>query len=140
MSTGALAVHRLPMARVWQRVCRQHRCMGKARKSAVPADRGTNEVYLRGRLSAPPLLRELPSGDLLAAFRLTVDREPGSRVRVDSIDCIAIRPRVRQRLAKAGAGDLMELEGCLHRRFWRSPTGPTSRYAVEVARLRLCRR
>ncbi|MBN9620345.1 MAG: single-stranded DNA-binding protein [Actinobacteria bacterium] len=113
--------------------------MGKGRKDAVVDGERVNQIYLRGRLAAPPLVRELPSGDVLAAFRLTVDREPASRVRVDSIDCIAIRPRVRQRLSKATAGELLEVEGSLRRRFWRSPTGPASRYAVEVESLRRCR-
>ena len=38
------------------------------------AEDGTsNQVFLRGRLAAEPLMRELPSGDVLAMFRLTVD-------------------------------------------------------------------
>lgn len=52
--------------------------------SAADAEDGTsNQVYLRGRLAAEPVMRDLPSGDILAIFRLTVDRPPGDRVRVE---------------------------------------------------------
>jgi len=96
-----------------------------------------NRVELRGRLAAQPLFRELPSGDTLALFRLTVPRPNGDRVRVDSIECTAVRPRVHKSLARAEAGDELAVVGQLHRRFWRSPSGPASRYAVDVDTLRL---
>ena len=46
-----------------------------------------NYVFLRGRLADDAVVRELPSGDLLATFRLTVGRLPAGRVRVDSVEC-----------------------------------------------------
>ena len=48
-----------------------------------------NDVALRGRVSAEPETRELPSGDTLVTLRLVVDRPPrddSSRRRVDVID------------------------------------------------------
>ena len=96
-----------------------------------------NRVELRGRLAAAPLLRVLPSGDTLAVFRITVPRPSSERVRVDSIECTAVRPRVHKALTRAERGDEIQVVGRLHRRFWRSPNGPASRYAVEVDTLRL---
>lgn len=87
-------------------------------------------VLLRGRLAAEPVVRVLPSGDELCSFRLVVDRPPGERVRVDSIDCAATAARVRRTLLRAAPGDVVELTGRLRRRFWRSAAGPASRYEV----------
>ena len=99
-----------------------------------------NHVFLRGRLAASPVVRELPSGDELCSFRLTIPRPPGSRVRVDSIDCSTTRLRVRRSLERAEPGDQFEVTGSLHRRFWRSPTGPASRFEVEVNSARISAR
>jgi single-strand DNA-binding protein len=99
-----------------------------------------NQVYLRGRLAATPVVREMPSGDELCSFRLTVPRAPGGRVRVDSLDCSTTRARVRTTMARAEPGDEFEVTGSLHRRFWRSPTGLASRYEVDVASARLSAR
>jgi single-strand DNA-binding protein len=98
-----------------------------------------NHVFLRGRLAELPLEKELPSGDVLLTFRLTVLRPPGERVRVDSLECSTTRPRVRKTLARAEPGDEVEVTGCLRRRFWRSPAGPASRYAVDALTVRLTR-
>jgi single-strand DNA-binding protein len=98
---------------------------------------GDNHVFLRGTLSGVPALRDLPSGDVLAVFRLTVPRPSADRVRVDSIECATVRPRVHKTLARASAGDHLEVTGSLHRRFWRTPAGPASRYAVDVETARL---
>ena len=98
-----------------------------------------NHVHLRGRLADEPAYRELPSGDTLAVFRLTVARPPGDRVRVDSIECAAVRPRVHRALERATVGDDLEVDGSLHRRFWRTPTGPASRYAVDADTVRVSR-
>jgi single-strand DNA-binding protein len=98
-----------------------------------------NQVFLRGRLAAEPEVRELPSGDPLVVFRVIVSRPPDERVRVDSIECASVRPRVQRTLAKAATGDELEVEGSLHRRFWRTPSGAASRYAVDVEAVRLSR-
>jgi single-strand DNA-binding protein len=94
-------------------------------------------VFLRGRLADAPVFRDLPSDDVLAVFRVTVARPPGARARVDSIECTAVKARVHRTLARASAGDDLEVTGALHRRFWRGPTGVASRYAVEVETVRL---
>lgn len=99
-----------------------------------------NEVFLRGRLAAVPVLRTLPSGDELCSFRVTVTRAatgPRERAHVDSIDCAAFSKRVRRCLERAAPGDELELTGCLRRRFWRSGAGPASRYEVLVVGARV---
>jgi single-strand DNA-binding protein len=101
-----------------------------------------NQVYLRGRLADDPVLRELPSGDVLAVFRLTVprpSRPAGSRIRVDSLECTSTLARVRRSIERAHVGDQIEVTGSLHRRFWRSPAGPASRYTVDAATVRVTR-
>ena len=96
-----------------------------------------NAVLLRGRLAQPVLERELPSGDVLATFRLIVDRPPGDRVKVDTIDCVAERSTVRRLLGRTQPGEVLEVEGALRRRFWRGAGGgPTSRYEVRVEKAR----
>jgi single-strand DNA-binding protein len=99
-----------------------------------------NQVFLRGRLATEPVEKQLPSGDLLLVFRLTVPRPADERVRVDSIECVTSRPRARRTLGKAVAGMELEVVGSLRRRFWRAPTGPASRYAVDVATVRISSR
>ena len=107
--------------------------MTKTESGPAAAD---NYVFLRGRLAGEPTYRELPSGDCLAVFRLTVTRPPSERTRVDSIECATVRPRVRKTLGRLAAGDELEVTGSLHRRFWRTPAGPASRYAVDVETVR----
>jgi single-strand DNA-binding protein len=99
-----------------------------------------NQVFLRGRLADDPVYRDLPSGDSLAVFRLTVNRPPGDRARVDSIECATVRSRVHKTLGRLAGGDEIEVTGSLHRRFWRTPTGPASRYAVDVQTVRVLTR
>ncbi|MCA0329635.1 MAG: single-stranded DNA-binding protein [Actinobacteria bacterium] len=95
-----------------------------------------NEVRLRGRLSGEPEQRELPSGDVVVGFRLVVDRPaagraPG-RATVDTIDCAAFRAGPRRRVLACSPGDVIEVHGALHRRFYASPAGRASRYEVEA--------
>ncbi|MEO6886215.1 MAG: single-stranded DNA-binding protein [Jatrophihabitantaceae bacterium] len=99
-----------------------------------------NSVALRGRLAADPELRTMPSGDELCSFRVTVDRPPGSRTRVDSIDCSTVAARVRRTIQSARPGDELVVRGSLHRRFWRSATGLGSRYEVDVRTARVSSR
>lgn len=102
-------------------------------------DDADNVIFLRGRLGDAPVEKELPSGDVITSFRLTVQRPPGpGRVKVDSIDCAAERARVRKTLARAAPGDVLEVQGWLQRRFWRSPGGgPGSRYEVRADAVRV---
>jgi single-strand DNA-binding protein len=109
-------------------------------KTGDPAEHGPdNQVFLRGRLADAADYRQLPSGDVLAVFRLTVARPPGDRVRVDSLECASTRARVHRTLDRAEPGDGLEVTGCLRRRFWRSPTGAASRYSVDAVSVRLTR-
>jgi single-strand DNA-binding protein len=103
----------------------------------TPARTGDNLIMLRGRLAAEAVLRTLPSGDELCAFRLTVARPPGERGRVDSIDCASTLSRVRRTVLRAEPGDLLEVSGSLRRRFWRSAGGLASRYEVLADSARL---
>ncbi len=103
----------------------------------IPRD---NEVFLRGRLAAVPEVRALPSGDELLVFRINVRRPDGERTRVDSIDCASGSGQVRRIVGTAAAGDLIEVTGALHRRFWRSSAGLGSRYEVQVSAARVSRR
>ena len=115
---------------------------------AAPADEGRvmakndphNVVNLVGRL-AKVTERELPSGDVLVAFRLIVDRPahsrgPSGRVRVDAIECSAYLAGVRRRVLGLEEGTTVEVTGSLRRRFWRSVTGPMSVIEVEAVSLR----
>jgi single-strand DNA-binding protein len=106
-----------------------------------PGDR--NEVHLIGRLAAPVESRTLPSGAMIAIFRLIVRRPPpqprpavGRTPTVDVIDCVAWTEPLQQSVARYRAGDMIEVAGALRRRFWRTPgpgaTGPASRCEVEL--------
>lgn len=99
-----------------------------------------NRVFLHGRLANLAVDRELPSGDVMTTFRLIVDRRTADRGRVDSLECTSTVARVRRSLAKTAPGDWLEVSGSLHRRFWRGPSGVNSRYAVQVATVRVTRR
>jgi single-strand DNA-binding protein len=97
-----------------------------------------NEVVLVGRLSAPAEVRSLPSGDELVSWRVVVarPRSPGGRrgAAVDTLDCAAATAAAARAATRWLAGDVVELHGSLHRRFWQSPAGPASRYQVAVTR------
>jgi len=102
------------------------------------ADEAVNDIRLRGRLAAVATARELPSGDEVVTFRLVVDRPARARrsaasARVDTLDCAAFASGVRRRSQQWRAGDVLEVQGSLRRRFFRTGGGPASRYEVEVA-------
>jgi single-strand DNA-binding protein len=104
-------------------------------------DTAVNEVRLVGRLSQPPEERSLPSGDPLWTFRVVVPRPAGTgRATVDAVECSAWTARVRRSVGTWEAGDLVEVEGALRRRFYRTQTGAASRVEVEVSRVRRVRR
>jgi len=110
-----------------------------------------NHVVLRGRVAADPTCLVLPSGDPLVTFRLVVRRpdptdhrgspprasqargsQPRAAQSVDTLDCSAWRPRVRRSVLSWTAGDVVEVQGAVRRRFWRGPAGLQSRWEVEV--------
>lgn len=95
-----------------------------------------NDVVLRGRLSAAPELRPLPSGDTLLVFKLVVRRE-SARTRgpkSDVITCVSLLPALQRYAAAWTPDDVVEVEGSLQRRFWRTPTGTAVAYEVTCRR------
>jgi single-strand DNA-binding protein len=94
-----------------------------------------NEVFVTGRLSTYVDERVLPSGDEVVSWRLIVDRSvDGERAGIDAIDCVAFATRLRRSAVKWQPGELIEVEGALRRRFWRTASGTASRFEVEVSR------
>ncbi len=98
---------------------------------------GNNCVTLVGRISSPPLERELPSGDLILTFRIVVGRERSpmtakSKQSSDWVDCAAWGGRVRRSVRSWQVGDTVELEGALRRRFFRAEGRTSTRVEVEV--------
>lgn len=93
-----------------------------------------NEILLVGRVTTPPQERELPSGDVVRAWRVTIDRE-GERARHDVVDCTAWTAKVQRTVSSWSKGDTVEVTGALRRRFWRTPAGAlASASDVEVLR------
>jgi single-strand DNA-binding protein len=97
----------------------------------------TNRLVLTGRLTTDPQVRELPSGDDLVTFRLSVPRAPtpgvsGSRRTHDWFDCAVWGGRARVTALAWQAGDTVRLEGALRRRFFAGAAGAQTRVEVEV--------
>src|SRR3954451_6062716 len=104
---------------------------------------GVNEVRLVGRVGHQPEERELPSGDVVWTFRLIVPRPEGaarSRQSVDALECAAWSGRVRRSVSSWCAGDVVEVSGAVHRRFFRAGGAAASRVEIEVSAARVIRR
>jgi single-strand DNA-binding protein len=102
-----------------------------------PAKEPVNLVRLRGKVTTTPEERELPSGTQVVAVRLSVARDQtpmtsGSKQTTDWVDCSAWGAKVRRAVRSWQAGDIVELEGALRRRFSRSQSGTATRLEVEV--------
>jgi single-strand DNA-binding protein len=84
-----------------------------------------NVVVLEGSLSRPPASRELPSGDQLVAYEVTVRRpdQPAESVPVVWLDPPA-------RASDLEAGEVVVVVGRVRRRFYRTPAGTGSRTEV----------
>src|SRR2546423_9914052 len=96
-----------------------------------------NEVYLVGRVSGEPTERVLPSGDTLLSWRLVVERPLGdrgaSKATTDTLGCSSVRAGIRRSVSSWAAGDVVEVEGVLRRRFWRAAGGgPGSTSALQA--------
>lgn len=107
---------------------------------APSPDETFSSVRLRGRLAGTTEVT-LPSGDEAVTFRVVIDRSPRQRgpagkVRVDALECIAWTAAARRRLLACQDGDVVEVEGWLQRRFWRSGAGLASRTEVVVREVR----
>jgi single-strand DNA-binding protein len=121
--------------------------MGRAKQDRTndEAPRPANEVRLRGRVSTAPEERTLPSGTLIVTFRVSVTREAspmtnGSKQSSDWVDCTAWGAKTRRAAARWRAGDVVEVEGALRRRFQRGAAGTSTRLEVEVLSGRLVTR
>jgi len=120
--------------------------MPTSRTTSNPDETRSSTVALRGRVTAPPDERELPSGDVLVTFRLSVPRRPtplgrGSRQTADWVDCVAAAARVRRAAATWSVGDEVEVDGVLRRRFLRGAGGAGgSRLEVEALQVRRARK
>lgn len=85
----------------------------------------TNVVVLIGRVARPPELRELPSGQRMVAYEVTIDR-PGERS--ETVPVVWLE-------ATAGAADFdtderVVVVGRVRRRFFRTGAGTQSRTEV----------
>jgi single-strand DNA-binding protein len=85
----------------------------------------TNVVVLIGRLARPPEARELPSGDRLVAYELTVDR-PGERAETVPVVWLGAPASA----VDHGVDERMVVVGRVRRRFFRSGGGTQSRTEV----------
>ncbi|MDX6287318.1 MAG: single-strand DNA-binding protein [Frankiales bacterium] len=100
-----------------------------------------NEVHLVGRVGAAPTESVMPSGDVVLSLRLVVDRPAADRrsrrTSVDTLDCSAWKAGVRRSVSTWNAGDIVEIDGVLRRRFFRAANGGSaSRYDVEARSVR----
>jgi single-strand DNA-binding protein len=59
---------------------------------------------------------------------------------VDTLDCAVATAVLRRRLVAWSAGDVIEVQGSLRRRFWRAGPAVLSRCEVQVVRARRLRR
>lgn len=84
-----------------------------------------NVVVVQGALSRPPEARDLPSGDRLVAYEVTVRTEgrPTESVPVVWFEAPA-------RAVELPAGTEVVVSGRVRRRFYRTPTGTGSRTEV----------
>jgi single-strand DNA-binding protein len=113
--------------------------------STAKADDARNCVELCGRLTSAPVARELPSGDEIVTFRLSVPRAgdgpsggAGSQGRAGSdwVDCVAWGARERRAVRAWAAGDRVLVTGTLRRRFYGAGAEKGTRLEVAVTRVR----
>jgi single-strand DNA-binding protein len=112
------------------------------------SDVGANEVRLRGRLTSVPVVVDLPSGDALVSFRVSVPRGPGSvkvaggasSQRVDSVPCSAWSASLRRRIAAWRPGDTVEVAGAVCCRFYQAGGATRSRVEVVASSAKIIRR
>lgn len=95
--------------------------------SSVPA---TNVVVLVGRLARPASLRQLPSGDTVAEFEVTVAREGR---RAETVPVVWERPPTAA--TDHGTGTEVVVVGRARRRFFRAAGQTASRTEVVAAQL-----
>lgn len=96
-------------------------------------DYSLNDILLRGRVSAPATIKELPSGDKVVEFRLIVTR--AEREGVDTLDIAAWSSKMRKIAQTLEGDEWIEVSGSVHRRFWQSSSGVASRWQIEAAEI-----
>ena len=120
---------------------------GRAGPPADDGDEGVNEVRLVGRVTSVPVVVDLPSGDALVSFRISVPRSPGAAKtvtttsqRIDSIPCSAWSAALRRRIAGWRRGDTVEVTGAVCCRFYQAGGATRSLVEVVAASARIIRR
>lgn len=93
-----------------------------------------NIVIIEGTLSRAPAVRDLPSGDRLVAYEVTV-RSDGAPA--ESVPVVWLSPPARA--TEVVAGDLVVVVGRVRRRFFRTPAGTGSRTEVVAESVNLAR-
>ncbi len=101
----------------------------KKKDSVEEIDYSLNDCLLRGRVSAPAVDRELPSGEHVVEFRLIITR--AEREGVDTLDIAAWSAKSRRTAVSLKAGEWVEVSGSVRRRFWQGPAGLASRWQIE---------
>lgn len=97
-----------------------------------------NSVSVVGRVSTEADFLELPSGQMMARFRVVVPRQaPQTKTTVDTLDCIAYKPVIQRKAEKLAAGQIVELSGEIRRRFWKTGVSVASRVEIEVTALKV---
>jgi single-strand DNA-binding protein len=96
-------------------------------------DLSLNDLLLRGRVSAPATVKELPSGDKVVEFRLIISRL--DREGVDTLDIAAWSGKSRKTALSLKSDEWIEVSGSVHRRFWQSPSGLASRWQIEATEI-----
>jgi len=96
-------------------------------------DLSLNDLLLRGRVSAPATVKELPSGDKVVEFRLIVSRIDCDGV--DTLDIAAWSGKTRKTALSLKSDEWIEVSGSVHRRFWQSPAGLASRWQIEASEI-----
>ena len=91
-------------------------------------DYSLNDLLLRGRVSAPAVEKELPSGDKVVEFRLIVSR--AERGGVDTLDVAAWSSKMRRSALTLKEGEWVEITGAIHRRFWSGPARVAIRWQI----------
>jgi single-strand DNA-binding protein len=97
---------------------------------AIKGNHYKNRVELAGRVSGEPSEKTLPSGDIVAEFRLIIDRD--DRQGVDTLDVAVWKAQLRKRALSLEAEEWIGVKGVLRRRFWKGSSGIASRWQVEA--------
>lgn len=96
-----------------------------------------NSVLLVGRVTSEAEDIELPSGETLVRFRIVVPRDkPTTKATVDTADCVTFKAVSQRKARTLAIGDIVEINGELRRRFWKTGAGVASRVEVEITSLK----